>query len=206
VVTTLTHTGIVLILALVLWLSFPHGVSSDERSSIQQALGLGGGLMIAALGLWLFFRRLSGKADHIHLGAGHHHHHHHHHDHEHPHDHDHGHDHHHHHDHDHVHPMPGGWRGLIALGITGGIVPCWDAVALLLAAVAMNMLWLALPMLLAFSAGLAGVLVAIGIVVVRTKALAGKRWENSRLFRALPIVSAVLVTGLGLWLCYTSLG
>ena len=43
------------------------------------------------------------------------------------------------------------------------------------AVVAMNLLWWALPMLLAFSAGLAAVLVAIGILVVRTKALAGKR-------------------------------
>lgn len=82
------------------------------------------------------------------------------------------------------------------------MVPCWDAVALLLAAVAMNLFWWALPMLLAFSAGLAGVLIAIGIVVVRTKAVAGKRWKESRLFRALPVVSATLVTGLGLWLCF----
>jgi ABC-type nickel/cobalt efflux system permease component RcnA len=57
-------------------------------------------------------------------------------------------------------------------------------------------------MLLAFSAGLASVLVMIGILVVRTKALAGKRWENSRLFRALPSVSAVIVLCLGLLLCY----
>ena len=91
---------------------------------------------------------------------------------------------------------------MIALGIQGGIVPCWDAVALLVAAVTMNKLWWALPLLLAFSAGLAGVLVAIGILVVQTRLLAGKHWENSRLFRALPLVSALLVTALGLWLCY----
>jgi ABC-type nickel/cobalt efflux system permease component RcnA len=78
-------------------------------------------------------------------------------------------------------------------------------VALLLAAVAMNMLWWALPMLLAFSAGLAVVLIVIGVLVVHTRALAGSRWEKSRVFRALPLVSALLVTGLGLWLCYGSL-
>ncbi len=189
--TTLTHTGVVLVLALVLWLAFPHGISADERGGIQRALELGGGLLIAGLGFWLLMRRLSGQADHVHLGgSGHHHHHHHHH----PHD--------HHHDHTPPHPAGGGWGGLIVLGVSGGIVPCWDAVALLVAAVAMDMLWWALPMLLAFSAGLAAVLIAIGVLVVRTKSLAGKRWENSRVFRALPLVSAVLVTALGLWLCY----
>ena len=76
---------------------------------------------------------------------------------------------------------------------------------LLLAAVAANKMERALPLLLAFSAGLASVLVLIGVLVVRTKLLAGKRWERSRLFRALPVVSAVLVACLGLVLCYDSL-
>jgi len=205
VVTTLAHTGVVLILALVLALSFPGGTTADERSSIQQALELGGGILIAGLGFWLLLRRLAGQADHVHLGGSGHHHHHHGHEHTHA-DHAHADDpsHPHAHGHPYSHPVSGGWWGLVVLGVSGGIVPCWDAVALLLAAVAMNRLALALPMLLAFSAGLAGVLVAIGILVVRTRALAGKRWERSRLFRALPLVSAALVTGLGLWLCYQS--
>ena len=65
-------------------------------------------------------------------------------------------------------------------------------------------LWWALPMLLAFSAGLAGVLIVIGVAVVHTKSWLGGRWEQSRLYRALPLLSAVLVTGMGLWLCYSS--
>jgi nickel/cobalt exporter len=199
-VTTLTHTGGVLVLAVVLGLFFPRGISGDERVAIQRAIELVGGILIAALGFWLLLRRLSGRADHFHLGASGHHHHHNHDGHAHhhgPHDHD-------HHGHPHHHPVQGGWWGLIVLGVSGGIVPCWDAVALLVAAVAMNLLGWALPMLLAFSAGLAGVLVLIGILVVKTKALAGKRWEKSRAYRALPLVSAALVTGLGLWLCYSS--
>ena len=75
---------------------------------------------------------------------------------------------------------------------------------MLLVAVSTNLLWLALPMLLAFSAGLAGVLIAIGIFVVRVKGFAGSRWGQSRLVRALPVISALLVTGIGLWLCYDS--
>jgi nickel/cobalt exporter len=201
-VTTLTHTGVVLVLALVLRLCFPQGMADDVRRNLHQSLELLGGLLIAGLGCWLLLRRLAGQADHVHLrGAGHHHHHggHHHHHHHHDHPHSHGaHDHHH-------EPGRVGWWGLVTLGVSGGIVPCWDAVALLLAAVAMNLFWWALPMLLAFSAGLAGVLILIGLMVVHTRALVGSRLENGRLMQALPLLSALVVTGLGLWLCYSSL-
>jgi ABC-type nickel/cobalt efflux system permease component RcnA len=200
-VTTLTHTGIVLVLAVALRLYFPHGLTADAQRRVDTILGLIGGALIAGLGAWLLFRRLTGKADHFHLpGHGHPHH---------SHDHHHGHDTagHYHDEHGHAHPLPtgGGVGGLIVLGVQGGIVPCWDAVVLLLAAVAMNLLWLALPLLLAFSAGLAGVLIAIGIVVVQARGLAGVRWGESRLFRALPLLSALTITGLGLWLCYDRL-
>ena len=96
------------------------------------------------------------------------------------------------------------WR-LTVLGVTGGIIPCHDAVAVYGWLVSAGLLAFALPVLLAFSAGLAGVLVAIGIVVVKTKGVVGRRWGDGRAFRALPIVSAALVTGVGLWLCYHNL-
>jgi ABC-type nickel/cobalt efflux system permease component RcnA len=88
--------------------------------------------------------------------------------------------------------------------VTGGIVPCWDAILMFGFAVAMHRIWLGLPLLLAFSAGLAGVLILIGIFVVKAKGFAGSRWGDSRLFRMLPVASAALVTVIGLWLCYTS--
>jgi ABC-type nickel/cobalt efflux system permease component RcnA len=101
-----------------------------------------------------------------------------------------------------------GWRGLVVLGISGGIVPCWDAIFLLGLAVMRGQLAMALPLVLAFSAGLAGVLVATGILVVSAKQIVA-RWESNgplrRLVRALPLLSAVLVTGLGLWACYEGL-
>jgi ABC-type nickel/cobalt efflux system permease component RcnA len=75
---------------------------------------------------------------------------------------------------------------------------------MLFLAVGMNLLWFAVPLLLAFSAGLAGVLVLIGILVVKAKGFAGSHWGESRFFRGLPIISAALVTGIGLWLCYDS--
>jgi ABC-type nickel/cobalt efflux system permease component RcnA len=181
----------VLVLAAVL-LFLPTGAIEGQ---VQTALGLVGGLLVAGMGFWLLLRRLSGGADHIHLGG----HGHHHHDAGHTHD-----------DHGHVHPMPtqgveGGWKSLVILGITGGIVPCWDAILMLGFAISTRRLWLGLPLLLAFSAGLAGVLIAIGIAVVSFKGVAGSHLSENRLFRALPLISAVLVTGLGLWLCYDSL-
>jgi ABC-type nickel/cobalt efflux system permease component RcnA len=201
VVTTLTHTAAVLVLAGLLPLFFPKHVSD----SAQQALGLICGLLVVGVGFWVLLRRLSGRADHVHFGG-----------------HGHGHGHHHGHSHahnhggaDHTHDAEGrvipravDWWSLVVLGMTGGIVPCPEAIALLGTAIKRQQVWLGLPLLLAFSAGLASVLIAIGIGVVCVRGFADVRWsENKRLravIRALPLVSAVLVTGLGLWMCYDS--
>lgn len=94
------------------------------------------------------------------------------------------------------------WWGLVLLGISGGIVPCWDAITMLVLAVGMNLFWLALPLLLAFSAGLAGVLVLLGILVVKVRGLAGSRWGEGRLVRSLPILSALFIAAMGMWLCW----
>jgi ABC-type nickel/cobalt efflux system permease component RcnA len=98
-----------------------------------------------------------------------------------------------------------GWWGLILLGVSGGIIPCWDAIAMLGFAIAAQRLWLGLPLLIAFSAGLAGVLVAIGIVVVLAKNRLGRHWSDSRVWKALPILSAAVLVAMGLWLCRDSL-
>jgi ABC-type nickel/cobalt efflux system permease component RcnA len=182
-VTTITHTGAVLILAVVLYWKYRDAAPAQ----INAALGFVGGLLIAGLGLWLLLRRLAGQADHVHVaGVGH------------------------------THNPDGtvtwhapaeapGWGRLVLLGVSGGIVPCWDAVLLLMFAISARMLWLALPLLVAFSAGLAGVLIAIGLAVVYAKGVAGARWSESRVWRALPLVSAAALVVLGLMLCRESL-
>lgn len=180
-VTTITHTGIVILLAALL----PFILSHVAPERVQAILGFGGGLLIASLGVWLLLRRLAGGADHVHIGGGHHHHH--------------GPGGHHH------HHMPTGDRvrvwDLIVLGVSGGIVPCWDAIALLAMAIGTQRVWLGLPLLLVFSAGLAGVLVLIGVLVVKVKGFGSSRFGDGRLVRALPILSALAVTVLGIWLC-----
>ena len=224
VTTTLTHTAAVLAVAALLPLFFPHAPPAE----VQRILELIGGLLVAGLGVFLLSRRLTGGHDHIHIGGGHHHHHHHGHDHTHDHGHDHSHDHVH-EPHTHVHgvttapaaavgvttaPHPGmrpekvGWWRLIVLGVSGGIVPCWDAIAMLGLAISAGQLWLGLPLLLAFSAGLAGVLVAIGVSVVYARNIADKRWGGSERLR--PLIrrcrwsARLFITGMGLWLCYAS--
>ena len=181
-VTTLSHTGIVMLIALVFPVLFP-GVSARSTHAV---LVFGGGLLIAAAGFWLLLRRLSGKADHFHLG-GHHHHH--------------GHGPHHHHA-----DGPVTLGSLILLGIGGGIVPCWDAIAIFGVCVKWQRPELAFPLVLAFSTGLATVLVAIGLGVVCSRRFSIAVWGDSRrlqrLLRVLPLVSAVVVIVLGLWMCY----
>lgn len=182
--TTISHTGIVILLATILLVLFPAAVPKH----IQMTLGFVGGLMITAMGLWLLLRRLGGGADHIHIGGGHHHHH--------------G-----------PENIAGistdsektGLLGVIVLGISGGIVPCWDAIIMLGLAISAQRLWLGVPLLLAFSAGLAAVLVALGLAIVYLKGFAASRKPSSLIVRWLPLASAALVTALGLGLCYDSI-
>ena len=180
VVTTLTHTSSVIVLALVL----PFFLPSLPKQSQQAALGLVGGLLIAATGFWLLMQRLAGRADHTHPEND---------------------------------DRPGWWQ-LVVLGISGGLVPCWDAILMLGWAVTVHRLWLGLPLVAAFSAGLASVLVAVGIAVVKAREslLARRqaapddvslgRWDRTlaRLGRVLPVASALAILGIGLWLCFAS--
>jgi ABC-type nickel/cobalt efflux system permease component RcnA len=138
---------------------------------------------------------------HVHSGS---HGHDHGHDHEHAHapDHDHGTD----HEHGHSHlPAQPGFRGIVALGVAGGIVPCPTALVVMLGAIALDRAVLGLVLVTAFSVGLAGVLTGVGLLVVY-----GKRWlERRRLplaangvFRraqlVAPVLSALTITGVGI--------
>jgi nickel/cobalt exporter len=106
-----------------------------------------------------------------------------------------GHDHHH---HDHDHGYAGGLRGLVATGISGGILPCPTALVVLLAAISLHRIGYGLLLIVAFSIGLATAVTAIGIVAVTAKSLfSGSRFEG-RVIRVLPTVSALVVLALGL--------
>jgi nickel/cobalt exporter len=197
--TTVAHTGSVIVVAAILWSVYGNNVPGNTQGTLQFVAGL----LVLGVGLWLLLRRLTGQADHFHLFAGHHH----------QHEHDHLHSHHHDHGHHHHHGPPpesakttGGWLRIVLMGLGGGLVPCWDAVLLLVAASAMGRLGFALPLLLAFSLGLGAVLVALGVGVVYAYRAGTKRFNESRWFRLLPTVSALLLVGIGFWLCKQAVG
>jgi ABC-type nickel/cobalt efflux system permease component RcnA len=112
--------------------------------------------------------------------------------------------HHHHHDedghHHHHHHIPDrlSLGGLISLGVTGGMVPCPEALAVLLTALALNKLVLGLLILLAFSGGLAAVLVAIGIVMVSAAKLLERRYPSQSMISRLSDLSYAAMTVMGM--------
>ncbi|MEO6402447.1 MAG: sulfite exporter TauE/SafE family protein, partial [Vicinamibacteria bacterium] len=61
---------------------------------------------------------------------------------------------------------PMGWKGLTALGISGGLVPCPSAIVVLLAAVSLHRIAFGLALIVAFSIGLSVVLIALGLTFV----------------------------------------
>ena len=97
------------------------------------------------------------------------------------------------------------WRSLLALGVSGGLVPCPDAIAILLVAVAVNRIPFGMLLIVAFSIGLALVLIAIGIAMVRGMQLVARSEALTRLSIYAPLISALVVTGLGVALTVSAI-
>ena len=94
----------------------------------------------------------------------------------------------------------------MTLGVSGGLVPCPDAIAILLVAIAINRIALGLSLIVAFSFGLAVVLIAIGIAMVHSRRLFDKMDAFGRWAPVMPVISALIVLGLGLVLTISALG
>jgi len=102
------------------------------------------------------------------------------------------------HSHGHEHPDPSlGLRRLLAIGISGGIIPCPTALVVLLAAISLHRVGYGLVLILAFSFGLAAAMTAIGLLAVTAKRAFGRVNFESPAMRLLPAVSALVVLGLG---------
>ena len=97
---------------------------------------------------------------------------------------------------------------LIALGASGGLVPCESALVLLLSAIALGRVGLGLLLLVSFSLGLAAVLMGIGMLVLYAKNLLPEknRTAQNAAFRVIPILSAAVIVCLGLLMTGVSLG
>lgn len=164
-VTTVTHTGSVLLIAAALWWT-----RSSRFAAIHLGLAHVAGFAIAAIGLWRLGRHLAGLGEHD--GGL---------------------------DFDPEQARPSR-RSLVGLGVAGGLVPCWDAVGLIVLARAWGELALGLLLLLAFSLGMASVLVLVGALAARfrrwVELLEGEAtWE-----RRLGIASGLALTAIGIYL------
>jgi nickel/cobalt exporter len=210
---TLTHTAGVFALGVVTLLASEYVLPEK----LFPALSFVSGAIVMGLGLTLLIRRLRkaggwGSHNHTHIHDGY------------SHSHTHGktlaHDHirgtdpaerHSHGGQTHSHLPPGAdgspvtWRSLLALGISGGILPCPSALVVLLAAISLHRVGYGLLLVVAFSFGLAGALTIVGLAFVYAGRLVKANGKLGRLARVLPIFSAFVIACAGAAICYEAL-
>ena len=228
-VVTITHTAAVFVLGVVTIYATQHFLMETIYAWLSVAsglliVGIGGWLLTSR---WKIFRNPNAAHDHGHYHGpfgGHTHGHSHSHSHSedehssghaadgHTHDHDDAHEHDHSHEpghthddthsHGHSHAPAVGRKSLLSLGISGGLIPCPEALAVLLISFTLNRLLFGLIILLAFSLGLAAILIAIGVAMVLAGPALKKFSSEGPIMRALPVGSAAIVTLLGVAILY----
>jgi ABC-type nickel/cobalt efflux system permease component RcnA len=107
--------------------------------------------------------------------------------------------------HSHLPPQKITWRSLLALGISGGLVPCPSAMVLLLAAVALDKTAYGMLLVSAFSVGLAITLTVVGLSFLYARNRFTRLKEGRRWAEWLPVFSAGTITVLGVALCVGAL-
>jgi nickel/cobalt transporter (NicO) family protein len=106
----------------------------------------------------------------------------------------HAHNHHHHHG----HGTTVSFRSLLAVGVSGGLLPCPSALVVLLAAISLHRIAFGLLLILAFSAGLALTITGIGLVAVLARNAFRRISLDGPLMRLLPAASALVILAAGL--------
>ncbi len=159
-VTTLTHTGSVFLIAALLWWS-----ETRQFGAIHLALCRTAGFVIAAIGFWRLGRHFAGDSvapEHRHDAAG--------------------------------------SRSVIGLGAAAGLVPCWDAVGLVVVSEAVGRLALGLILVVAFGLGMAMVLIAVAWLSARLRTTLTRvgRWD--RWERRLGLASGLVLCAIGVYL------
>jgi len=171
-IVTITHTIGVFALGLVT-LALSQFVVPDR---LYPWLNLASGLLVVGIGASVFWARWRHRRAHAH---GHHHHHH-------------GH-------------VPGSdpgtgpsFRSLLAVGVSGGLLPCPSALVVLLAAISLHRVAFGLILILAFSAGLALSITGIGLVAVLARRAFRRLSLEGPVMRLLPAASALVILAAGL--------
>lgn len=235
VIVALMHTLSVLVLAIT-WVGLTgwSGIGTERVTAWMQALA---GLVVICVGTHLAYRHLrsGGGPDHSHPPHDHGHGHGHRHGHDHGHGHDHRHDHghelgaeraphggvavrsparrldRHHHQHDEV-ALTDPWsrRGLLAIGLSGGLLPSPSAFLVLVSGLLTGRSLDAVLLVGAFGVGLAGTLTAVGVVTIRGwTALAARTGRWVPLAKAVawtPVAAGVVVAAGGALYLVMALG
>jgi len=125
----------------------------------------------------------------------------------HHHDHDHDRDHEHHHDQappEHTHEVADlSPRGLVAIGLAGGLLPSPSAVIVFLGALGLGRPWFGVALVIAFGLGMATTLAVVGLLVMRLRERAEARLASrpksrfAPILRVIPLVTAIAVVVLG---------
>jgi nickel/cobalt transporter (NicO) family protein len=175
-ITTVTHTiGVFALGAVTLALS-----AFIVPDRLYPWINVASGVLVVTVGLAVLTGRWRSARAHVH---------------EHSHEHEHGGAHHHHHHHD---EPPRDLRSLVAVGISGGLLPCPSALVVLLAAISLHRVAFGMLLIVAFSFGLALTITGIGLLALFAKRAFGRFDLNGGLIRFLPALSALVIVVAGL--------
>ena len=188
---TATHTVGVLALGIAISAS---AIVAPER--LYPWLGAASGALLAAIGAGFLVRlvrvRRQARSGHDHA-------------HEHPHVHSHG-------GRPHTHgPLATEqlvtWRGLVAMGFVGGLLPSPSAVVVLLGAIALGRIWFGVLLVIVYGLGMAATLAGAGVLLIRARGacdrLLGSARRNRFLLRTsrlVPSATGVFITLVGAYL------
>lgn len=182
--TALSHTASALVIGILAVSTIGQLVSTQYL----QWVGIPSGALTMALGLYLLWKNTRGGHTHNN------------HDHSHTHEHQHPHTHDHVHPHDHSHPAPDTVTlgGLFVMGLMHGIVPTIDALAIILVALSVSQIALGVGLVVAYSVGIAGVLIAVGALFLRAQRVIVDNPRFERLADRATLIAAIVVILFGL--------
>jgi len=166
-IVTFTHTIGIILLAI---LTFVLAKNFDAEK-LHPFFEAGAALIVLAVGGWMLRRNLKDLY--------------HHHSHSHP------------HHHEPVQPSGIFWKDLFFLGVSGGIVPCPAAFAVLLASISAGKPGSGLFWVLSFSLGLAITLVGVGILVTRVARWVEQKFSGNHWLDKAPLFSSVIILLIG---------
>jgi ABC-type nickel/cobalt efflux system permease component RcnA len=212
---SLSHTvGILLLAAIVV-----GAADVLPPDLVVRAAPVVAAVSIVVIGAWMLLgewrrRRSAAAAVRAHEAA---------HDHGHDHDHGRGHGHDQAHGHDPLEHRHGGvrhshapamgstisWRSLFVLGLAGGLIPSTSALLILLGSIAAGRPGFGFVLVVAFGLGMAAVMAGIGLAMVLARDRLDRLPASTGLVRAreaVPLMAAVLVIGLGLYLTAQAIG